>query len=1385
MPPSTADPTPLLSRDDHSHLSPFPPPPADSEPSSSSDHSIPIPPAASSTLPPLSSLPYPGDKSGLWSLLLFTWVQPILDRGRVGPLTPSDLFLSPSHLLSATYTRELQEAYRWYSSQPSPHPSNLLLRAIVRAYRQRYFVRLWSMRCVLLLLTIIRPFILRQLLLFISDAFVQSKDDWDAGDQLTVLSFTFASWRHIDVGVYWAVLLSVITLVMAFLNHHFWWHGVQLALTVRGACIGLLYLKSSSMHWSHRAEYSSGRISNLASVDGDNLMNFMWGAVHELIAAPILIVLCVAALLWVLGVSALVGVATLIASLCVTSYLARWQSYLQDTIMHISDRRVSSISELLTSIKLIKLYSWQFPFSEKIAVIRHEQESSLYRSTAIGAVTRTLGLSSPLFVSFASFAVYSALGNTLDATTAFTSLLLFNQLKEPLGKLPECITSYVKMWISQQRIQAFLNCSDKEAYVEAVDGVAGPGGGGKGVVSIEDGEFDWGGADEATSSDPTSSLPHDHSPLSHAHADVEARSPPPTLAAGANSSTTPSAALLPGMMHRSHSDDDVYHSMDVLEPSLELSAVSDHPSSAPLPATAPPTPPILSSINLSIPSGSLVMIVGSVGSGKSSLLQALLGEMHRRKGVVKVSRRVAYTSQLAFLQSASIRSNILYGLPYDADLYERVLYACALVDDLSRFPAGDATLVGENGLVLSGGQKMRLVLARAVYSQADVYLCDEPLGAVDAHVGLHIFDHVFAAPHGMLAGKTVLLVTHQLQYSPRCDLLLLMQHGRIVERGSYDELQAKGFDFRAIVTDAHTGAPTAPQHQGEEEVKEGTALVDRPRSPRQVSQPSSPKGGGGGNRPASPDSAGESVSAGAAAPTSMEVLQSSTMGSEDITTESLNVGKMGWQVYRAYFASGAGLLGWLTVMTLVVTSQVAVVGSDYVLAWLTTAGVEREADPDSSLPSQGQYLLAYLVAVLIATVLLAARSLYLAYICTKAGANLHHRLFFGLLRAPQHFHESTPSGRVLNRCGKDMDVHRSAHPTPHTARTPHTTQPLTVTLGPVRCLLQMVDSQLPGVIQDIFACAVSVAGTVALTVLVTPLSLPVLLLIFGLYLLIQRSYRPSSVALKRLESITRSPIYQHFGETANGLATIRSYRHAGAMDRAVDECYHRVDLNTRIYFMSFAVHRWMGLRLETLGAATVLFSSVIALFLLPSLSPGLVGLVITTSLGLSGQLHWLVRQRTEMEVQLNAVERIVEYASLPPEESDERWQAGWEAEKGGQARLPTSDSSDKDPNSTATLIPPADWPTRGEIRFHHLTCAYRPPPHDVSVLHDVVAVIAPGEKVGIVGRTGAGQLRRIHTLQLPSSCSSPLSLSAHQPLPVGFPLCCSQVSRRCRWRCSV
>ena len=741
------------------------------------------------------------------------------------------------------------------------------------------------------------------------------------------------------------------------------------------------------------------------------------------------------------------------------------------------------------------------------------------------------------------------------------------------------------------------------------------------------------------------------------------------------------------------------------------------------------------------------MIVGSVGAGKSSLLQCLLGEMHRQSGTVQLSRRVAYTSQVAFLQSASIRNNILLGLPMDEPYYRRVLHACALLDDLTRLPSGDGTLVGENGLTLSGGQKMRVILARAVYSRADVYLCDEPLGAVDAHVGLHLFDNVFG-PQGMLAGKTVLLVTHQLQFAPRCDLVMMMEEGKIVQMGSYDELQSKGIDFRAIVSDAHTGDAQSTDEEAGEERKEAPALPSPKHKQEERKE---------AEEDTSSDQAKEDMSASTAAQpfqpqshivnipinhsspnpsavsststspaTSIIVTHTSTTASEDITSESLNVGTMRWTVYKQYFLSGASMFGWVVVVALVLTSQAAVVGSDYVVAWLTTAGVEREKNPDSSLPSQNTYLLYYLYFVLASTVLLAARCLYLAYVCTTAGRVLHRRLFFGLLRSPQWWMEMTPSGRVLNRVGKDQD---------------------------------MADSQLPGVIQDIFACAVAVAGTIVLTIAVTPLSLPFLALIFALYLLIQRSYRPSSVALKRLESVSRSPIYQHMGETAAGLITLRAYSHTGSLQRALLECYHRLDLNTRVYFYSFAVHRWMGLRLETLGAATVFLSAIVALFLLPSLSPGLIGLVITTSLGLSGQLHWLVRQRTEMEVQLNAVERIIEYANLQPEESNARWNKGVEVQIKEQKqrssvqsvpippRSPRALSSpaattppiDLSPHSSSMLIPPASWPEHGRIEFHSLTAAYRPPPNDIAVLHNLSAVIQAGEKVGIVGRTGAGK----------------------------------------------
>ncbi|XP_078381397.1 ATP-binding cassette sub-family C member 3-like [Oculina patagonica] len=209
--------------------------------------------------------------------------------------------------------------------------------------------------------------------------------------------------------------------------------------------------------------------------------------------------------------------------------------------------------------------------------------------------------------------------------------------------------------------------------------------------------------------------------------------------------------------------------------------------------------PVLEDINMDIPSGSLVAVVGPVGSGKSSLLSALLGETEKLKGLVAVEGSVAYVPQQAWMQNATLRDNITFGKPFNQKLYQKVLDACALKTDLEILPGGDMTEIGERGINLSGGQKQRISLACAAYFNADVYFLDDALSAVDAHVGKHIFEEVIG-PKGILRTKTRVLVTHNVSFLPQVDKIIVLKDGTISEEGTYAELMASGGDFSEFVT---------------------------------------------------------------------------------------------------------------------------------------------------------------------------------------------------------------------------------------------------------------------------------------------------------------------------------------------------------------------------------------------------------------------------------------------------------------------------------------------------------------------------------------------------------------------------------------------------------
>lgn len=203
---------------------------------------------------------------------------------------------------------------------------------------------------------------------------------------------------------------------------------------------------------------------------------------------------------------------------------------------------------------------------------------------------------------------------------------------------------------------------------------------------------------------------------------------------------------------------------------------------------------ILEDINLKLEKGSLNAIVGSVGAGKSSLVSAFLGEMDKVTGRVNTIGSIAYVSQQAWIQNATLRDNILFGRPYIQSLYDQVVEACALVPDIQMLPGGDYTEIGEKGINLSGGQKQRVNLARAVYNDAEVYFFDDPLSAVDSHVGKHIFEKVIG-PQGMLKNKTRVLVTHGITYLPHTDNIIVLKDGKISEIGTYQYLLDKKGSF--------------------------------------------------------------------------------------------------------------------------------------------------------------------------------------------------------------------------------------------------------------------------------------------------------------------------------------------------------------------------------------------------------------------------------------------------------------------------------------------------------------------------------------------------------------------------------------------------------------
>ncbi|XP_066402761.1 ATP-binding cassette sub-family C member 10 [Molothrus aeneus] len=663
--------------------------------------------------------------------------------------------------------------------------------------------------------------------------------------------------------------------------------------------------------------------------------------------------------------------------------------------------------------------------------------------------------------------------------------------------------------------------------------------------------------------------------------------------------------------------------------------------------------------NLSVRKGMLLGVVGKVGSGKSSLLAAITGELIKQGGRVYVcdlEQGFGLATQEPWIQFTTVRKNILFGREYDGRLFEEVLEACALSEDLNILPAGDQTEVGENGVTLSGGQKARIALARAVYQEKELYLLDDPLAAVDADVAKHI---MWKCIFGVLKHKTRVLCTHRTEFLEKADALLLMDNGRIVKTGTPADILPLIEAFPKFKDTDKGDKDKAPNNQGQEE-----AIKTEAEEPTQ---------------------------------------NHNLIHKEEEKKE----GAVAFQVYKAYWMAMGSCLAisilfslflmqasrnisdwWLSywISSISQTANTSVMAcsaslpSPELLLFSTAGLVSPIQDLDKTpAPPNGSvdvnfYLIVYGSIAGANSLFTIIRAFLFAYGALRAASVIHDRLLQRVLKATVTFFDSTPTGRILNRFSSD---------------------------------LYCVDDSLPFILNIFLANIYGLLGMLVIMTYGLPWIGLVLLPLAVVYFFIQRYYRFTSRELKRLHSITLSPIYTHFSETLSGLSTIRAMR---ATKRFELENQLHLEQNQRCLFASKTVMEWLDIRLQMIGVAVVTAIAGIAIIQHQKQlgNPGLVGLALSYALSVTHLLSGLIDSFTHTEMMMVSVERTEEYTTdIPMEPQDKFVQVS------------------------------ADWPSKGLVEFQQVVLAYRP--GLPNALDGVSFTIYPGEKLGIVGRTGSGK----------------------------------------------
>ena len=684
---------------------------------------------------------------------------------------------------------------------------------------------------------------------------------------------------------------------------------------------------------------------------------------------------------------------------------------------------------------------------------------------------------------------------------------------------------------------------------------------------------------------------------------------------------------------------------------------------------------VFQDLNLEIKQNELVFVVGRVGSGKSSVFLSILGELPLSSGRLEANGRVSYASQEAWIFYGTVRENILLGKEFHLQRYDQVVRACALERDLQLLVAGDQTIVGERGVSLSGGQRARVNLARALYEEADIYLLDDPLSAVDAPVAEHIFNEVVIK---FLRNKTVLLATHQLQFLRHAKKVLLLEGTSECRQplnafGTLNQLVNQSSTFEEI-------------NFGVNSFKEALAASQQQTKTAQLSVVG----------PIRELCAGKAKKLGAVVHSTSLRLKATHPKPPSVRESVAGRNGSSRSAYSDYFGNAFGFVSALFVVGMFVFSCIMNQLVEYYVSLWTDSYVRRQlAEASQSLFRRVSFLdnlnhveVVEYYALLVAIAFVAVLLLLGAYMnaALRASKQLHEKLLNGLLRAKMSFYDSTSIGVILNRCGRDLGF---------------------------------VDQHLPHRSVETLVVMISCLSSLALTVFLVPTNAFVSIVFLALALTIRTIALRTVLRLKHLEGISRTPVFAHLSASLDGVATIRAFKVESDFERKFDE---QQDVHSTAYFAFMSMCLWTVRCMDWLGLFVVglIVSAGVSQTSIETLGASLIGLLIAQSVYLPGLFAVTIRSIVEVESQLTSVQRVAELGKLDCEQQEDNFENNVVVDKNKQVSTENGDAQQT-----------------GELRFANVSLRYAPnkPP----VLRELSFVIKPREKVGVVGRTGAGK----------------------------------------------